>query len=634
MKSIVVGTAGHIDHGKSTLVKALTGTDPDRLKEEKERGITIDLGFANLQLTSEVNVAFVDVPGHERFIKNMLAGVGGIDAVLLVVAADESIMPQTREHFDICQLLNIKTGAVAITKTDLVEPDMLELVRAEVKEFLSGSFLRNSPVIPTSAATGSGLSQLKAALVEIALNAPPRNSEAVFRLPIDRSFTLRGFGTIVTGTLISGKIQKDDEVEIYPACKKSRIRNIQVHGQPVESASAGQRTALNLQNVDVGEVQRGMELSLPDRFHSVRLVDGVVKLLASSPVPLKSQTPVRFHHGTSELMARLRPIEAKQISPGQSGYVRVSLESPILVIPGDRFILRRTSPMITIGGGHVLDVRPLPGRKHLGATIEFLNTLEKQNLKEILSQLVKKSGISGMDRAEILAQTTENELRVREALFSLSKEGRLEVLSGNPLQVISGEAFETLCKKSLEVVGEFHQRDSLSTGMPKEELYSALFRDSPPNALKAVLAELSRTGRMVIEQDRLRLAGREISLNPNEATAKKSIERIFLKAGLKVPHLDEALSGLPIPKEQARRIVVLLTNEKKLVKISENLFFHGESIARLKKVLADQKNVSERIDVAKFKILTDVSRKYAIPLLEYLDRERITRRSGDFRVIL
>jgi selenocysteine-specific elongation factor len=635
MKSIVIGTAGHVDHGKSTLVKALTGTDPDRLKEEKERGITIDIGFASLQLGPNVQVGFIDVPGHERFIKNMLAGIGGIDAVLLVVAADESIMPQTREHLDICKLLKIPTGIVAITKSDLVDPDLLELVRCDLQEYLRNSFLEKSPMIAVSSESGSGLEDLRTALQGVAELVPDKDSQTVFRLPIDRCFTLHGFGTVVTGTVISGTIRKDEEVEIYPTGQRVRVRNLQVYGRVVGEASAGQRAALNLLNVEVNQIERGMQLSVPDRFIPCVNFDASVHLLQHSPVALKRQAQVRLHLGSAEVMGFITPLGSREIIPGQTCFARIALERPVLTIPGDPFILRRTSPMATIGGGQVLNsLAKRASRKDSTQIVEHLRALHSGSLKERILGLARQNPFSGIDESEILSQTLNEKAAVKVTLTELAKTGELKILSENPYQAMDISSFAQLAEKGLRAVREFHAKEPLSAGIPKGQLYSGTFKTVSPTAVRTVLEHLVRQGLTVTDQDRVRIAGHQLVLNERESLAKNQIEHAFLDAGWRVPPLDEVLATVPVPADQARQLVTMLTKEKKLIKISESLFFHASSIAQLIDLLAQYRKQNEQIDVGAFKNLTTISRKYAIPLLEYLDRERITRRVGDYRVIL
>ncbi len=636
MKNIVVGTAGHIDHGKSTLIKALTGVDPDRLKEERERGITIDLGFASLKLSNQLRVGFVDVPGHERFVKNMLAGVGGIDAVLLVVAANESIMPQTREHFDICRLLSIQRGLVVITKCDLVEPDIVELVRLELQDYLQGSFLEDAPVIPFSTSNREGLVPLKRALGELAESVPARSPALPFRLPVDRCFSLKGFGTVATGTLVSGTIHKDSEVQLYPSGKRSRVRRLQVYSQEVDQAQAGQRTALNLQGVDVSEVQRGMQLSVCDRYRVISLCDCRVTLLESSPVTLRNRGRVRLHLGTAEVLATVRPLQPKTIAPGQTGMARLALEKPVLALVGDRLILRRTSPMITVGGGVVLDVNPPRRRRdrNLNRSIQFLQAMGSADPKTMIGQLAQREAARGIDEDQVLSQLPFSRTAVRKVLSQLIQEKQVCRLVKNPLQVMDRECFAGIGQQSLTLIRDYHKRDPLSSGISREELHSAVFAGVPQAAFKSVLAYLRERNLVELDQDRVRLKGSGVRLSADETEALNKIEQVFRGTGLKVPSVEAVLEGVALPKEQARRLVALLAREKKLLKVNETLFFHADSIEEVKRKLREYKKQNDRIDVPAFKKLAGVTRKYAIPLLEYLDRERVTRRSGQVRLIV
>jgi len=634
-RHLVVGTAGHIDHGKSSLVEALTGVHPDRLKEEKLRGITIDLGFANLGFPDGSQIGFIDVPGHERFIKNMLAGVGGIDAVLLVVAADESIKPQTREHFDICKLLKVQAGVVAITKADLVDWELIELVRLEVQEFVRGSFLEGAPIVPVSVKSSLGLANLTDALRRLSEVTTRRNSNAAFRLPIDRCFTLHGFGTVVTGTLLSGKLSKEDEVAIYPRGLRARVRGLQVHSESTDEAVAGQRTAVNLSNLEVNQIHRGMEISVPERFSPVSTCDARIELLDTSPVSIRRKTAMRLHHGTSEVVATLRPIGARHIQPGESGFVRVVLDQPVLALPGDKFIFRQLSPAVTLGGGTILDIEPLKTRNASSRNrIEWLDSLQPLDLRELLCSYVKRNAVFGMTEPQMLSQVVLDKAAARELVGSLIKEGRLKLVSEEPFLVMEPGKFAQLMEQALGYLDAFHNKNPLSTGISREQLNSGLGKTCHPLALKAALNHLAEAKKILIQNDLVSLSGRTVVLKGVESAAKAQIEEAFLRAGWKVPTLDEVLASVTVPPDQARKLVSLLAKEKRLVKISENLLYHAESIERLKKLLIDYKKQSTQIDVGKFKDLTDISRKYAIPLLEFLDRERVTRRIGDHRVIL
>ncbi len=405
MPNIIVGTAGHIDHGKTALVKALTGIDADRLKEEKERGITIDIGFANLPIDAETTLGFIDVPGHERFVKNMLAGVGGIDIVMLVVAADESVMPQTREHLDICSLLQIKRGLTVLTKIDATDPDLVDLAEIEVHEFLKGSFLEGAPIVRVSAATGQGIAALTSVLAELARTTPTRDATQIFRLPIDRGFTMRGFGTVVSGTLIAGRIQRDQEVELLPPQRSARVRGIQVHGAAVEEARAGQRTALNLQRVELGDIERGMVVVPPGIFTAARAFDVDLTLLPSAPGPIVRRKRIRFHVGTTEVMGYVVLLGRDTLEPGESAYAQILLEAPAFALPGDRFIVRQYSPMLTIGGGAILDAGAERHRRSDPSVVERLDRLKHATTGERELEHVREARLRGADLAALVART-------------------------------------------------------------------------------------------------------------------------------------------------------------------------------------------------------------------------------------
>ena len=635
MKHLIVGTAGHIDHGKSALVLALTGTDPDRWEEEKKRGITIDLGFAHLDLGDGVRVGFVDVPGHERFVKNMLAGVGGIDLVLLVVAADESIKPQTREHFDICRLLNIPNGLVVITKCDLVDRDMLDLVRLEVQELARGSFLENAPVIAASAKTGEGLDDIRNELRRLAGGILARPLALPFRLPIDRAFVMKGFGTVVTGTLIAGSIHKDEEGEIFPEGRRARVRGIQVHNAPAEIAVAGQRTALNLAGVETGEMARGMVLAAPGIFQATSRLDCSLTLLPSAR-PLKNRARVHFHSGTAETVAEVVLLDSRELAPGMRGYVQLRLAHPGLFLPQDRYIVRQFSPVITIGGGVVLD--NLPGRHRLldPAVAEFLSVLEKGSDEERLELLVREAGEASMPM--LTARLGRAEAEIDRLGRSLQAKKRL-VRLGQPAGVlIHAENFLQLAGEVVKQLDGFHKSNPLVSGLAREDLRGRIRdrrKQAPSAALfNALLQHLEKAGKIEIDGETVRRAGRTVELDPQERAARDQIARAFESAGLAVPAAGAVLAGLKIDRARAAKILQLLLKEKVLVKVAEDLIFHAAALAGLRTLLARQKAKSDRINVGVFKELTGLSRKYAIPLLEYLDRERITRRQGDERIIL
>ena len=633
MKSIIVGTAGHIDHGKTALVRALTGIDTDRLEEEKRRGITIDLGFAHLELASAggevLRFGFIDVPGHERFVRNMLAGVGGIDLVLLVVAADESIKPQTREHFDICRLLSIPRGITVITKSDLVDEDTLNVVRLEVEEFVRGSFLdpSKSPMVAVSARTGAGLEQLKNELARLSAEVPARDSEALFRLPIDRVFVMKGFGTVVTGTLIAGKVHKEEEVAVFPRPYRARIRGVQVHGKAAEKAVAGQRTALNLAGVTVEDLARGMTVAAPGALKTSREVDVRLQLLKDAK-PLKNRARVHLHAFTSETIAEVVLHQGAELKPGVTAFARLRAAAPLLLLPEDRAVLRQFSPVVTIGGAVVLDAFPV-ARQKKDVLLAFLNVLDSGTRPAILEARVGRRGQNAFSMDDAVREMGISKAMLGPIITTLLQQKK--VLKAGEL-LISSEAFSQAGLRAAAALESFHKVNPLVAGMGKEELREKL--GLRPEIMHAVLAELVKLKKAELAGEQVRLAGRGVELKDEEAKAKKEIEQAFTVAGLKVPYMDEILARLPVDRVRAQKLVTLLLRDRVLVKLADNLVFHQSALHSLRQTMAEYKVKSSKIDVGKFKDLTGVSRKYAIPLLEYLDRERVTRRVGDERVIL
>jgi len=631
-KNVIVGTAGHIDHGKSSLVEALTGTHPDRLEEEKRRGITIDLGFAFLE-EGGVRFGFVDVPGHERFVSNMLAGAAGVDLVLLVIAADESIKPQTREHFDICRLLGVKRGVVALTKSDLVDADTAGLVRLEVEEYLHGSFLEGAPILPVSARTQAGLPELKQALLAAAQQSPGKDIARYFRLPIDRAFAIKGFGAVVTGTLISGSVAPGDEIELFPAGKRLRVRGVQSGGKTVERAIAGQRTAINLAGIDHTTLRRGMVLATPGKFRVTRRIDTRLELLRSAP-KMKQRSRVHFHAGTCETVAELLFYGQNEIAPGQSAFVQLRLQDDVLVLPGDRFIVRQFSPVTTIGGGVVLD--PLARRPTLRDTgrAAFLETLERGDRVEVLAAMTERA-VLGIGVEEIIARTGWLEDEIETAAKKLADTGRAKIVSSEPLVLLSRKSFDEVRQKVAVRVEKFHKENPLLPGIAREDLRSSLGRRVRPETFRAALDDLVAQKKLETQGEIVKRAGAAISLDLEEARAKEQIEKAFVTAGLAVPSVKEVLGKLPVEARRAEKILQILLRDKTLVRVTPELIFHRDALAQLRDRLSVfRKTKGERISVPVFKELTGITRKYAIPLLEYLDRERVTRRAGDERVIL
>jgi selenocysteine-specific elongation factor len=646
MRRIIVGTAGHIDHGKTSLVKALTGIDADRLKEEKARGITIDIGFADL-IIGDTHLGFVDVPGHERFVRNMLAGAHGIDLVMLVIAADESVMPQTREHFDICRLLAVKSGIVVITKVDLVDDEeLLQLVEADIAEFVRGSFLEGAPVFRVSSQTGQtgqtgqGIDELKKGLAKLAAKVSERDERAVARLPIDRVFTIRGFGTVVTGTLVAGRIRAGDELDLLPSAGRlARARGLQVYGQTVQEAKAGERAAVNLQGLDVGEIERGQVLAPAGRLHAGSMLDVRLQLLGSAPRPLRNRSRTHLHIGTAEALARVVLLGISELAPGDSGFAQLRLETPVLALPGDHFIIRSYSPAATIGGGIVIDALPHKHRLREGALASSqLEKLAAADETERIALFLEMSGERGMSHAEIAARSGSTDEAIKRAAEALEKSRRAVVADRQSLLLIARPAFEGLAKRVTALLKEFHQRSPLASGMGREELRERIFAHLPQEIFRTVIGHLADRKEIAAEKDLLRLGTHRVALTPEEEAAKEHLAGIYARARLQPISLDEAIAQagpqFGIDTGRAQRFAQMLIASGELVRVSD-LIFHRSALESLRAVMERFKaEKGPRIDVATFKDLTGVSRKYAIPLLEYLDRQRVTRRVGDVREIL
>jgi selenocysteine-specific elongation factor len=615
-------------------VRALTGIDADRLPEEKRRGITIDIGFADLDL-GDVRVGFVDVPGHERFVKNMLAGAHGIDAVALVIAADESVMPQTREHFDICRLLDVRKGLVVLTKKDLVDEDLLQLVRAEAQELVAGSFLENAPIIAVSSRTGEGIEELKAALREIGLEVAARSAEFVTRLPIDRAFTMRGFGAVVTGTLIAGEIAEGDELELLPSATRVRVRGVQVHGSQVERAHAGQRSAINLSGVEAAAIERGMVLAPASRLRPTQAVDVRVQLLASAPRPLRSRQRVRVHIGAAEVLARVRVLEpGGEIKPGQNGFVQLRTEAPIVAVLSDRFILRSYSPQVTIGGGLILDAFPPKHRSREMATARArLNSLSDGDRPQQLAVFVTGADRSGLRRADLAARTGWRD----EVIDGATKQALADNAIVDAEGVLLGrERFDELKRLVLDEIAAHHRHEPLLRGLAKEILRERFFAHAPAELFRGVLANLEKAGALVADKEIVRLREHTRELSNEDSGLRDRLEKIYRDAGLSAPGLKEALDQAGASGEQGRKILQLLIDSGMLVKVHGEMFFHRAALDDLTRRVREHgaKQTDRAIDVAAFKELAGISRKYAIPLLEYLDRQRVTRREGDRRIVL
>ncbi len=628
MQHVVVGTAGHIDHGKSALVTALTGTDPDRLREEKERGITIDLGFAHTT-EGDVVLSFVDVPGHERFVRNMLAGVGGMDLVMLHVAADESVMPQTREHFDICRLLQVPAGLVVLTKCDLADRGMRDVVRLEVQELASGSFLEGAPIVEVSARTGEGVVELRRTLALLATTARRRSADGTPRLPIDRVFSMKGFGTVVTGTLIAGRLTRDDELVLLPSERAVKVRGLHVHGEAQSSAIAGQRVAVNLAGVEVAEISRGETLTSSSAVTVTRHADIRLELLPSAR-PLSHGARVRFHQGTRELPGRLVLPDAAAVEPGASTSVRIHLAAPAVLVRGDRFILRAHSPLETIGGGSILDPSPPRRGVRTAAGQARLARLRESEAAAVMV-MMQETGLSGLPVSQVVGRAGASWGQHRALIDDLTRSGRAKEIDG---VLVSSSHLSAAEEAVVSVATRHHASHPLEDGVPREELRERVFTNASPHVFDHVLHVLEEQ-KKIVARERVALAGHSVALSDEEARARDAMIETFRAAGLAPPDLSTLATQVGIPLGVVNRIATLLVRRSLLIRAGD-LLFHESALTRLKAEIQSLKHSksAETIDVATFKERYNITRKYAIPLLEYLDRERVTRRVGDTRKIL
>jgi selenocysteine-specific elongation factor len=623
---VILGTAGHIDHGKSALVKALTGTDPDRLKEEKERGITIDLGFADLTYPDGLRVGIVDVPGHERLIKNMLAGAGGIDIVLMVIAADEGIMPQSREHFDICNLLKVRQGIIAITKSDLVEEDWIHLVEDDIKSFAKGSFLENAPIIPVSAKTGHNIELLKETIRELVMAVEPKSESGIFRLPVDRIFTLKGFGTVVTGTALSGSISVDKTVEILPKGIRAKVRGLQSHGETIKTAHAGQRVAINLQGVAKEDIRRGDVVTIPDKLKTTRVIDADVELLKNASVSvLKSRGLVHFHTGTTELTGRIILYGKEELKPGEKAFCQIRFREPVTVMTGDRFIIRRFSPLMTIGGGEILDVSPK--RRKREERLRDLAILEQGTIQEKILVKVLQSGLNGTAMNDIAGWISLEPSQLQRELSAMQKTGKLAAWDG---RFIHRDVYDGFRKRVITALEDFHRSNPLRPGMTKDSL-RGMFKGLDPKLFETFLGQVNE---IAVEREIVRLKTFRISLSEDKKALKDRILKTLEQAEFQPPSKDELAKSVSLNPQETAELLKIMASEKFLVRINDSIYIpvgnYNAMIDRLRSFFSTKKEMT----VGEFRDMLGTSRKYALPFLEYLDSNKITLRVGEVRKFL
>ncbi len=629
MPHVVVGTAGHIDHGKSALVLALTGTDPDRLHEEKARGITIDLGFAHTTEGHTV-LSFVDVPGHERFVRNMLAGVGGMDLVMLHVAADESVMPQTREHFEICRLLRVPAGLVAITKSDLADDATLDVVRLEVQDLVKGSFLEGAPVLPVSARTGAGLDALRRTLASLAAGVHPRAALGPPRLPVDRVFTMKGFGTVVTGTLLAGSLEQDQDLVLQPSGRPAKVRGLQIHGESRASAAAGHRVAVNLAGVDVADVGRGETLTVEEAVTVTRHADVHLELLGSAR-PLRHGARVRFHQGTRELLGRVVLPSVAEVEPGTTTVARLHLEAPAALVRGDRFILRAYSPLATIAGGVVLDPQPpRRGARTAAGIARFEALLPGRGHADAAMVMIDEAGLGGLPATSLVSRVGVPWPEREGVLAALEASGRASHVGGS---LVATRRLRDARQRLLQIVEQHHATRPLDDGIPREELRTRVCAEAPLAVFEGLLGQLVDE-RVIVARDRVALAGHRLALSEEEARVCASLTAALEAAGLTPPDQGALAAQVGAPADVVARMLALLVRQEAAARAGD-LVFHGSAMQRLRDEIRRLKaEGADLIDVGTFKTRFQVTRKHAIPLLEYLDRERVTRRVGDKRKIL
>jgi selenocysteine-specific elongation factor len=631
VKQIILGTAGHIDHGKTSLIKALSGTDTDRLKEEKLRGITIELGFASLNLPSGQHLGIVDVPGHEKFVKNMVAGATGIDLVMMVIAADEGVMPQTREHMEICSLLGVQYGLVALTKTDMVDEEWLELVMEDVGDFTTGSFLEGAPIMPVSSATGEGLSELLAALDEICGRVPRHQPSSLFRLPVDRVFSMKGFGTVITGSLVSGKVQVGDGVQLYPGTVTAKVRGIQVHNAAVDTAEAGMRTAINFQGLEKDAVNRGDVLASPGSLRASYMVDLDLTYLESQKKPIKNRVRVRFHTGTSEVLGVLVFFDTDEVAPGTRTVAQIRLDEPVALVRGDRYVLRSYSPVRTIGGGTVINPIPVKHKRFRPEVVAGLTAICEAAPETLVSELLRQAGVRGVRFRDLLLMTSLPEKKLDQHLQLLLSQKTAILVDKEQRACIHKDLFDGLIQDATAQLKAFHEKYPLKAGMSKEELKTKFPKFWEGKLFTLALNHMLKEGSVVQAGEAVHLADHKVTLAVDQAELKQKIIAAYAEADLTPPYFRELARQLAVEIEPARQVLQLLVAEGVMVKVKEDLYYHKERLEALKARVAEFLTANEELSTPQFKDMTGASRKYVIPLLEYFDTINFTIRIGDIR---
>ncbi len=639
MQEIVLGTAGHVDHGKTSFVKALTGIDTDRLKEEKKRGITIQLGFAYLDLPCGHRLGIVDVPGHEKFIKNMVAGVTGMDILAFIIAADEGIMPQTREHFEICKLLGVSQGLIIITKKDMVEEEWLDMVEEEILEFCQGSFLENAPVVAVSSTTEEGIDEVKKILDDIVAKHDFTEAFGPFRLPVDRIFAMKGFGAVVTGTSISGRVSLGEELEIFPTGKTAKVRGIQVHSETVEVVEAGHRTAINLQGVEILDIERGMVVATPGSLQPNYMLDCSLMYLSSNSKKLKHRARVRVHVGTREVMGRVSLLDRDNLQPGEAVGVQLLLEEPVVVWPGDRYVIRSYSPVMTIGGGEVLGNVSMKKRKRVAAkdreeNKQIFSTLEQGSTEDKILLFLQESGTKGLEFDQLAVRLGIFGKHLKKALNEPLSAKKMVVVDSASQRYLAREIAEEIIDKIVSILELFHNNNPIQGGLAKEVLRSELGKLIDQKVFAYCVNELVRRGVVVQEESLVRLASHQVALKADEEKLQQELLKWYKKKGLATATIKETMEHFSdYPENIVKEVIALLLRREELVKISESLYYSREIVEDLtEKVITFMQKEGE-IDAPRFKEMTGLTRKFSIPILEYFDRTKLTFRIEDKRIL-
>jgi selenocysteine-specific elongation factor len=634
VREVILGTAGHVDHGKTSLIRSLTGIDTDRLKEEKERGITIELGFAYLDLPCGHRLGIIDVPGHEKFVKNMVAGASGMDLVAFIVAADEGIMPQTREHFEICRLLGIQRGLIIITKKDMVEPDWLELVTEDVRTFFSGSFLEEAPLLTVSSTTGEGVEEVRNVLDTLVAGSEFSEAHGPFRMPVDRVFTMKGFGTVITGTAISGGIKTGEDLMLYPSRKSGKIRGIQVHGKDTQEAEAGHRTAINIQGLEKVAINRGEMAASVDCLQPSYLLDAHLFYLESAKKPYKNRTRVRIHIGTAEIMGRVVLLDADELEPGSEANIQILLEEQVGCWPGDKYVVRSYSPIYTIGGGMILNGSPRKRKRLRENNKEIFKTYRENNPENLALLHIRESSYNGITLNRLAVKMGIFGNRLKKIVQPPLSSRKILLIEQDKQRMVSSEVYEKLAEKLNAVLETYHQENPLKAGMSKEELRARLYRGLDQRLFQFLLNDRQKKGQITQDQALIRLAKHKVSLKEDEKTLRRELEAFYKEADLAPPTIKEVMAKFSkYPQELLKEVLAILVRDDTLAKVSEDLYFYKPCLGSLKEKLVTLLVNNGEIDTPAFKDLTGLSRKFSIPLLEYFDKIKVTIRVGDKRIL-